>query len=208
MRRELHQWLANVPHELKPSSEDAKQKGPELLDLQALALQLAYDNIQIVVHRQAVFGSREGATSLPEEAAAIEQLIESGLRTARALEEPAIQPVCRSSHAAMHVGICAFTAGVVLSALHLASITHSRSSELVTGLQRIVVFFEHFPGQHYQLVRQSLAILRPLHSKCVHPADSEDSGQGLSPDTARNGKIADYIHVHGSPLLTKIARAG
>lgn len=208
MRRELHAWLANIPNELRISSGTAEQAVSEIRPLQALALQLAYDNIQIVLHRQAVFGSRESAISLPGETEAIEQLIESGLRTAHALESPATKPVCRSSHAAMHLGICAFTAGVVLSAVHLASIRHLRGDEIVSGLQRIVFFFEHFPGQHYQLVRQSLAILRPLLSKCAQSSSREEGGQRLSPGTVRSGKILHPTFVHPSSLLTRICRAG
>lgn len=179
----LQEWFANVAEDLKISGE---KRTPNLMQMQALALQLAYDNIQIVLHRQAVFGPKASLAN-PKADKSIEQLIESALRTARTPEDDAIVPICQYSHAAMHAGICLFTAGVVLSALTLAHRAQDQSKELLSALERIIRFFEHFPGQHYPLATQCLQILQNLYLKCqvscsrAHPE--------LDPsNTTRDGK--------------------
>lgn len=55
VHEKLRAWFVNLPKELKTTSEAGNNGVPDLVQLQALALQLAYDNVQIVLHRQAVF---------------------------------------------------------------------------------------------------------------------------------------------------------
>lgn len=132
--------------------------------MHALALQLAYDKIQIVLHRQAVFGSRAD-TANTEADTSIHQLVESALRTALTPQEKAIVPICQPSRVAIDAGICLFTAGMVLSALHWAQRVQDRSQELISALERVIHASENFPGQHYHLASQCLRT-QNLHLKC------------------------------------------
>ncbi|KAI5365011.1 hypothetical protein Slin15195_G045490 [Septoria linicola] len=185
----LRAWTHNLPTELRlePGATIASVSG--LQHMQALALQLAYDNIHIVIHRQAVFASGPKKPLPLGNASSIEQLIESALRTADTTRSTAMLPICRSSHAAMHAGICLFTAGVVLSALQLANIVSDRRDELLSGLERIIAFFKEFPGQHYHLASQCLEILQAVQLKCLNHA----SRQGSGALTSRDAELAESI---------------
>ncbi|OQU96371.1 Fungal specific transcription factor domain-containing protein isoform 2 [Cladophialophora immunda] len=123
VRRELTDWLASVPDRLKCSGDGPGFNGQPLqVQWQAIALQLAYDNLQMVLFRQAVFPKnlREGHDVRHHQADGIGQLSQSATRTASISTFAASRLICRSSHAAMHVAICSFTAGVILC-LMLAS---------------------------------------------------------------------------------------
>lgn len=173
------------------AQHDSVETNMELEEIQALALQMAYDNIQIVLHRQAVFVSRpsQASDSDLQNDASIEQLVESALRTANAPDHQAIFSMCRSTHAAMHVGICLFTAGVVLSGLHLGHGAVRQSNELLVALDRIISFFRIFPGEAYSLVPQCLHILETLQLRCGEILRSDrPSSQGVGSDETRTGK--------------------
>lgn len=188
VHKTLQGWFVSLPAELKMTSEAGNSAIPNTMEMQSLVLQLAYDNIQIVLHRQAVFGSQHSESSKEQAAASVQQLVESALRTASTPANAAILPICQSSHAAMHVAICLFTAGVILSAFHLAHDFRSQSDELLPGLERIISFFKSFPGQNYRLTTQCLEILQTLHLKCIHPPSDVDAAQRPVPEAARDGK--------------------
>ena len=181
--------------ELTPSLEQTVNV-PNLIRKQALALQLAYDNIQIVLHRQSMFGLQLGDSSNTSATASTEQLVESALRTAQAPSNGAIIPMCQSSHAAMHAAICLFTTGVVLSALYLSRNVSSRFDELLPALERIILFFENFPGQHYHLTPQCLEILHKLRLKCSGPSPEKHSRSESVAGTTMNGEmISDELRL-------------
>lgn len=187
MHNHLRTWFAALPEELRLGSESDSDDDADIARMQAMALQLAYDNIQIVLHRQAVFLPQPIEAPNQHSAASKDQLVESAIRTSLVPNSKTVLPISRSSHAAMHVAICIFTAGVVLSGLYLSGDFDSRSDELLSGLERIIAFFEHFPGQHFNLVAQSLHILQALQSKC-HSSGGGRSQQGPVSDVTRSGK--------------------
>lgn len=185
---QLRAWFDALPEDLRVSSGLHHDHKTNLVAQQSVALQLAYDNIQIVLHRQAVFVPRSSPTLTPDINASKTQLLESALRTAAVLSNTALLPICRSSHASMHVAICLFTSGVVLAALCLSHSQGNDTGKLLDGLDRIVNFYENFPGQHYNLVTQCLEVLRTLQLKCNSSVFSEHSQPELRPDVTRTGK--------------------
>ena len=114
----LTDWYAGVPGLLKCSGDSPEfDTRPILTQMQAIALQLAYDNLRMVLFRQAVFPKDSRENHQPHREESIRQLSESATRTAKISTFAATGLICRSSHAAMHVGICSFTAGVILCTL-------------------------------------------------------------------------------------------
>jgi hypothetical protein len=136
--------------------------------MQAIALQLVYDNLQIVLHRYAVYPTTDASPAPQQRDLSLRQLFNSGMRTASVLAFAPVDQICRSSHAVMHVGICSFSAGVILCALSLERndvFSETERDEAFTGFGKIVSLFERFPGQNYGLAAQSLPILKALQSK-------------------------------------------
>lgn len=188
---QLCAWFANLPSELVVAQRDSIETRMELEEMQALALQMAYDNIQIVLHRQAVFVPRpsQASGSDSQNDASIKQLVESALRTANVPDHKAIFSMCRSTHAAMHAAICLFTAGVVLSGLHLGHGAFRQENELLVALDRIISFFRIFPGEAYSLVPQCLQILETLQLRCNEILRSDRSStKEVGSDETRTGK--------------------
>ena len=175
----LRTWFANIPGELQ-IAEAGSANVSNIVQMQAIALQLAYDNIQIVLHRQSIFNTSPPSVQESNHAASINQLIESALRTARVSTTAAILPICRSSHAAMHVAICLFTAGVLLAALHLEHSAVHVDNQTLPALENVILFFRNFPGEEYALATQSLNILEALHRECTAQFPENTSKQDIN----------------------------
>lgn len=164
--RRLLIWYNDVPQELKYNENGSGTTlQPSVIQMQALALQLAYDNLHIVLHKQTVFPCGYTKQQVIGHASTT-QLLDSALRTSRITRCPAIDPVCRSSHAAMHVAICMFSAGIVLCALHQTLEDAAKCTKALEGIDQIVSFLEAFPTRSYPLTSQALQILAPLQGKC------------------------------------------
>jgi hypothetical protein len=137
--------------------------------MQALALQLTYDNIQIILHRSLAFGSGSQVSNpdrspddLPRSALSRKQLFESALRTSQLNEYSHVLHACGKTHAAMHVGICLFTAGVVLCAFAISEPLSATSEAAKNGVMNILRF-QHDPILNEHLLSaQSVKILEDL----------------------------------------------
>lgn len=147
---ELEAWYAAIPSSLRYGSTGHRDASQSILtQMQAIALQLRYDNLQIVLHRHAVFPQTRAAAPQADRSLSLQQLFESATRTARAPNFPATDRICRSSHAAMHVGMCSFSTGVVLCALLGMSdnmLSGSQSADAVASLDGIIALLVGFPG--------------------------------------------------------------
>lgn len=174
IRSRLAQSYTAIPETLK-YGEDVVSLGtrPLTLQMQAIALSLAYDNLQLVLHRQAVFTSQSEQRPLSQRQKVVEQLLESALPTSNITRYPATSSVCKASHTAMHVGICALTAGVILCGLLLTNSCLNRRNELLGGLQLIIGLFHQLSGYAYSLTNQSLQILNTFKSKILVPIAAE-----------------------------------
>lgn len=172
VHQSLLNWYQNLPTALSCEVERATfESRPEAVQLQALALQLAYDNLQIVLHRQTAFAAKADEIILVDRRQSIDQLLLSASRTAKAATFKVAEEIARSSHAAMHLGICLFTAGVVLCALNTSTHLNNDINEHLKGVDQILQFFQNFPGQQYGLVGQSYEILVTLRSRCSGQPD-------------------------------------
>lgn len=180
VHQNLLQWHESVPIALRCEVEDfVFENRPETIQLQALALQLAYDNLQIVLHRQAVFATKASEMTDVEKQRSVDQLLTSAHRTAGSTRFKVAETISRSSHAAMHFGICLFTAGVVLCALTSTGAAGSGVKGYLENVDRIILFLRDFPGQQYRLAGQSYEILSSLRSRCgdqsePHPEGGDD----------------------------------
>ncbi|GFG18478.1 fungal transcription factor regulatory middle homology region [Aspergillus lentulus] len=151
----LHTYKANVPSDKPP-----------LCQLQALALQLAYDNLHIILHRSVAFGASchdipYGGNTAHGQGLSLnrEELLQSALRTSELGHYSHIHQACRRTHAVMHVSICLFTAGVVLCAICLSGPLSPSSQKAKAGIMAIIhLHRKSFPGQHL-LSAQSAKIL-------------------------------------------------
>jgi hypothetical protein len=58
---QLSSWKSELPDKLRLETyKDNPNSKLRILKMQALALQLTYDNMQIILHRSAAFGVNEG----------------------------------------------------------------------------------------------------------------------------------------------------
>lgn len=168
---QLTSWKRQLPENLRLERYKDKStlQAPSLLQMQALALQLTYDNIQIILHRSLAFGSGSQLSNpdrspddLPRSALSRKQLFESALRTSQLNEYSHVLHACGKTHAAMHVGICLFTAGVVLCAFAISEPLSATSEAAKNGVTNILRF-QHDPILNEHLLSaQSVKILEDL----------------------------------------------
>ncbi|OKO95847.1 hypothetical protein PENSUB_10868 [Penicillium subrubescens] len=168
---QLTSWKRQLPENLRLERYKNKStlQAPSLLQMQALALQLTYDNIQIILHRSLAFGSGSQISNtdrspddLPRSALSRKQLFESALRTSQLNEYSHALHACGKTHAAMHVGICLFTAGVVLCAFAISEPLSATSEAAKNGVMNILRF-QHDPILNEHLLSaQSVKILEDL----------------------------------------------
>lgn len=163
---QLTSWKGQLPENLRLERYKDKStlQAPSLLQMQALALQLTYDNIQIILHRSLAFGSNPDRSpdDLPRSALSRKQLFESALRTSQLNEYSHVLHACGKTHAAMHVGICLFTAGVVLCAFAISEPLSATSEAAKNGVMDILRF-QHDPILNEHLLSaQSVKILEDL----------------------------------------------
>ncbi|KAH7257982.1 fungal-specific transcription factor domain-containing protein [Fusarium tricinctum] len=198
--RDLESWFQSLPPELKHPGDNISEfviqqdQDPVTINtvrifrLQAMALQLAYDNIQILLHRpllqlplgmcsppQAVHGMRrmdasnvKGKTGNKSNPCAIDsatlalsktQCYKSAVRTA--CLNASIVEEARHTHAASYIGIQLFTAGMVLSIVALSAPLSSEAQQAKRAIGRIVSTTASI-GNKSLLSTQSQQILRRL----------------------------------------------
>jgi hypothetical protein len=137
--------------------------------IHALSLQLTYDNLQIILHRTAVFKSdmMEGeiGTMSPKASTSLQQMLTSALDTSELYRHPHVLNACRKTHADLHIGITMFTAGVVLCAICLSRPLTEMGARAKTGVMHIIRMCREMPADRYsgQIVsEQSLRIIDSL----------------------------------------------
>lgn len=163
INQKLLEWEASVPPQLRPKSfvsnshHTDKSTDPvtKIFQLQALALQLSYDNIQLILHRPLLvyngvllLGRRIDAAPPLREAhrdqdarfwgVSKELCWKSALRTACIDEYPSILKQARNFHAARYVGIQTFTAGVMLGIFALSKPFSGQAQEAKRAIGRLI----------------------------------------------------------------------
>ncbi|KAF9775220.1 hypothetical protein IL306_006694 [Fusarium sp. DS 682] len=140
IHQRMLQWHRELPAILTLSgqgmSTDTSVVKPT--EVQALSLQLTYDNLQIILHRTAVFNNdKEIYANLSKSDTSLQQIFTSAMDTSELSRHPRILDACRRTHADVHVGITMFTAGVVLCAICLSQPLTEMGSRAKTGVMHI-----------------------------------------------------------------------
>lgn len=168
LHSQLILWQRELPGSLRLQTykDDVPSEKPSLYQLQALALQLTYDNLQIILHRSVAFGDSrhcmtgDGSTARRQDSSLHrEELLQSALRTSELGQYSHILQACRRTHAVMHVGICLFTAGVVLCAVSLSEPLSLSSQKAKAGIMAIIRLHQNNLSDQHLLSAQSAKIL-------------------------------------------------
>jgi hypothetical protein len=145
----LVEWFDRLPMELKLESHigldmsaltEPEVEVCELFHLQALVLQLAYDNIQIILHRLFLqYGHRlivsSGSHSSDARPTSFEQCKHCAQRTCSILPKRAkVLLAAQDTHAAAYIVIQNFTAGVILGMVALSDPGSEQSSDAKRGI--------------------------------------------------------------------------
>lgn len=163
-------WEKQLPSSLRLETyQDDSSEQPRLLQMQALALQLAYDNLQIILHRSVAFGDNgNGINPIGIEAQtrsfsfSRQQLLKSALRTSELHNYRQLLHACRKTHAVMHIGICLFTSGVVLCAIALSEPLSATSQKAKAGIMNILRMHQGSVLNQHLLSVQGVKILEDL----------------------------------------------
>ncbi|KAI2815833.1 transcriptional regulator family: Fungal Specific TF [Aspergillus niger] len=182
---QLSSWKNELPDKLRLETyKDDPKSESRIPEMQALVLQLTYDNLQIILHRSAAFGCNERGFHSNSDAtphnSSREQLLESALRTSKLHQHAQLLQSCRKTHAVMHIGICLFTAGVVLCAIALAQPLSIASQKAKEGVMRILRLQEDSVSSQHLLSIQSVQILRDLVTVVMRSEERVILGHGSS----------------------------
>ncbi|OAA81762.1 Transcription factor [Akanthomyces lecanii RCEF 1005] len=164
IHEELAQWRNHLPNQLRIESYQDIQAGQEISrpQMQAIALQLTFDNLLIVLHRSVALGQGSKIRTTPEGLSSLQHLIAAALRTSNLHRFPNSLHALRRTHANMHVGITLFTAGIVLCIVCLSQPLSSTSQEAKSGVMHIIRACKDSANPHNVGSRQSIAVLERL----------------------------------------------
>ncbi|KIV77329.1 hypothetical protein PV11_09133 [Exophiala sideris] len=162
----LVEWHKGLPPELRLESLALVEVDPEnaatfnIFRLQALALQLSYDNMQLVLHRSLIAydESRDSAGSSTTESArrngdkvvinsvtatvirsSRNQCWESAMRTSLLNQHPKVLDLVRTTPVAAYLAMQALTAGVMLGIFALSNPCSDRARKAKLGISRLVL---------------------------------------------------------------------
>lgn len=186
----LQQWKREIPDVLHPNTStriypsvaamdhDIGASGPRfeqhIYQLQALALELAYENARILVHRPLLAykmipradNETSGGSSEPPSPNPLRLSLsacrDAALHTSN-LQESSIFLLAADTYAAAFIGIHTFTAGVTLCILASIEPLGPQSYESKMGLRRLLKMQAHLKSRtHSTLAAQGLEILERL----------------------------------------------
>jgi hypothetical protein len=194
--KRLSEWHARLPGELQLDIAQVQREQPPLtpqqktLALQALALQIAYDNILILLHRPLLhktkpaeepdqfrtpsplpFAGREvPATTVPSACwtmlhsvndISTQRCLESALRSASLCDLRHCLAVASNTHASAYFGINLFTAGMVLSTVALSRPLSLVAQQAKKAIRKILITSSAFKNDT-PIARQTHRILSEL----------------------------------------------
>lgn len=152
----LQQWEKSIPPELRLSNRrvtaenEYDQRMVKIFQLQALVLQLSYDNIQLVLHRPlltvnpapsspALNGTGRVQDDLNEMIKISRyQCWVSAMRTSKIGDHAEILSASRETHGGAYVGIQSFTAGVVLGIFALSDPLSDQAHQAKRAVSKII----------------------------------------------------------------------
>ena len=183
IHEQLINWSASLPSELDPGKDypalDSLTDVERTFRLQAVTLQLAYDNIMILLHRpllqynfetsakksaQLNYAHTEGSDQSPipqTQLLSKNQCWESAMRTSKLTELVDVLRFLKTTHAAAYTGIQMFTAGILLSIVALSQPMSSQAQEAKQAIACIIRVSKAL-GHRTLLSAQSSKILEGL----------------------------------------------
>lgn len=208
---ELMQWKRQLPRQLCVESYDDAIVGeaPSIYQMQALALHLTFDNLQIILHRSVAFGQGSKIQTTPEGQFSLRHLVDAAMSTSSLHRFPNSLQGLRRTHANMHVGITLFTAGIVLCIVSLSQPLSSSSQRAKGGVMNIIRACEDSSNLQDLASRQSIAVLERLvavvlqheNQLIIGKPNSSASFPGLPPqDAMRPTGAAPDTGIIGSHL--------
>ncbi|KAJ3482461.1 hypothetical protein NLG97_g7566 [Lecanicillium saksenae] len=161
---ELSLWKEQLPSQLHIESYQDVQSNqePSIPQMQAIALQLTYDNLQIILHRTVAFGQGTKIQNTPEGLFSLRHLMDAALRTSNLHRFPNSLHAMRRTHANMHIGITLFTAGIVLCIVCLSQPLSNTSQQAKAGVMHIIRACKDSASPQNIGSRQSIAVLERL----------------------------------------------
>ncbi|KAF2967689.1 hypothetical protein GQX73_g5858 [Xylaria multiplex] len=177
--KDLVDWGKALPPELRPGSFVGKERevmsNPALrvFALQALTLQVTFDNMYLVLFRPFLCSGRSASMVFPDStsqpltapilpgSSIRQQLLESAMRTSNIGRSLEILRLVSRTTAANQVGFHCFTAGVTLGMLALLDLASPRLLELKQALARMINILG-IVGAQTPLCGQSIEILTDM----------------------------------------------
>ncbi|EWG42570.1 hypothetical protein FVEG_04336 [Fusarium verticillioides 7600] len=185
--QQLVEWHASLPEELllsRISSNTNISSGAvqSTFKMQALALQLAYDNIMVILHRPLLLSEPEDpsvphaengrvgtSSSEPRTTPALQkanatsrnQCWESAMRTSSIIQHLDVLRQMKATHAASYTGMHLFTAGVMLSVVAMSQPVSRKAQEAKRAIGSIIRLLKAF-GPHTVLSAQGGTIMERL----------------------------------------------
>lgn len=154
---ELSTWFDNLPPELlldRLSESSEPSPTTPIFTKQALALQIAYDNILILLHRPLL-----PHAPLSQPATSQSRLWESAIRSS--LLTTSYLDSARQTHAAAFLGINLFTAGMVLCIFALSDPLSERARQAKYAVARMLALSKRLEGRA-MLAGQTTKVLGAL----------------------------------------------
>jgi hypothetical protein len=188
LHRRLLEWEKTVPPELRLATYadtegaiDADRSHQRRFAMQAMALQMAYDNIQLALARPFVPEKREprehrgrigsSSSSMGDVSLLLQQCFTSAMRTSLIGSSSTVHILrcMRNSPINIHLGVHAFAAGVVLGSLALRNPLLPEGQDCKRGMARIIQA-PRAAGLTAQVWVQASAVLTDL----MHVVASEE----------------------------------
>lgn len=145
---ELSAWLQGLPPELRldrlidAASSPGWKSTADTFAMQAMALQVAYDNILILLHRpllpHTLSSPTNGAVDAAPESTSQDRCWESAMRTSNLGKYQNYIELARQTHAAAFLGINLFTAGMVLSIVALSKPLSEQAQSAKHAIGRVL----------------------------------------------------------------------
>ncbi|KAM3460709.1 hypothetical protein BB8028_0002g15170 [Beauveria bassiana] len=190
IHEELTHWRNQLPNRLRIESYRDMPPGQELPipQMQAIALQLTYDNLQIVLHRTVAFGQGSKVQNTPEGLFSLRHLMKAALRTSDLHAFPNSLHAMRRTHASMHIGITLFTAGIVLCIAALSQPLSDTSQKAKSGVMHIIRACKDSADPQNVGSRQSIAVLERLVTVVLQHENQLITGSAAVADPSDTGE--------------------
>ncbi|KIW86562.1 hypothetical protein Z517_01960 [Fonsecaea pedrosoi CBS 271.37] len=232
----LLRWEKCIPPELRlknlkySSTDRTSMRTIRTFQLQALALQLSYDNIQLVLHRPLLTINRvpRSPHAAPQVGNDPDQMVlhtsieavdttmirtskyqcwVSSMRTSKIGEHAEILAAAQNTHGAAYAGIQSFTAGVVLGIFALSDPSSDQAHQAKRAVGRIIKLpqlhrFRTTVSDQCGVVLEELIRLILAEEMKALLTEAESSGQ----DRAQDRLVAEYPLIDElSPLMKPYA---